>query len=88
MRKTNYPRLNCQVVSTDTTIAVPDSFAATLRPGATIGIDPDTWSAEVVRVVTVTRFLGRDEALVTVVRGISPSRARGHAIGAEIRRLT
>lgn len=85
--KTHLPRLTCQVTSTDTTIAVPDGMAATIKPNDLIEIDPETWSAETVRVEQVVRFLGRDEALLTVERAGPPHRATGHSLGAEMRRV-
>jgi hypothetical protein len=73
------------MTSTDSTMAIADGLAAHIKVGDMIEVDAGTWAMEVVKVETVTRFLGKDEALLSVERGIHPYRAVAHDIGAELR---
>lgn len=78
------PRLYCGVSSSAPLLAVPSSFAHTVRPRDLVAVRDDgpTSDFELVRVESIQTILGRGEALLFVTRGVGETLAVAHLPGA------
>lgn len=86
------PRLYCNATAATTVLAVPHEFALSVRLGDLVLLADESAierpGDELVRVTEIQTILGKDEALLHVLRGMSGTDAIGHERGAILLRLS